>query len=66
MNQAVSEWLEAAKQDMRIAGVKAQAKGKDPNAAIDQEASRIDQAIDKAGVFDPEEMGPYVDKAQAG
>jgi len=66
LNVAVTEWLEAAQQDMRTAGLKAQAEGKDPSAAIDQEAARINQAIDKGGVFDPEAMGAYVDKAQAG
>ena len=66
LNAAVTEWLEAAQQDLRTAGLKAQAEGKDPSAAIDQEAARINQAIDKGGVFDPEQMGAYVDKAQAG
>lgn len=66
LNVAVTEWLEAAQQDMRTAGLKAQSEGKDPSAAIDQEAARINQAIDKGGVFDPEAMGAYVDKAQAG
>lgn len=66
LNVAVTEWLEAAQQDMRTASLKAQAEGGDPNAAIDQEATTINQAIDKGGVFDPKAMGAYVDKAQAG
>ncbi|MGK6308612.1 DUF4781 domain-containing protein [Variovorax sp. DT-64] len=66
LNVAVTDWLDAAQQDMRTAGLKAQADGKDSNAAIDQEAARINQAIDKGGVFDPEQMGAYIDKAQAG
>jgi hypothetical protein len=66
LDVAVSDWLEAAQQDMRSAGLKAQAEGKNPNAAIDHEAAKINKAIDAGGVFDPKAMGDHVDKAQSG
>ena len=62
LNQAVGNWLDAAKQDMRTAGVQAQSRGEDPNAAIDAEAKRLKQAIDDGGVFDPGKLGEYIDQ----
>lgn len=62
LNLAVGNWLDAAKQDMRTAGVQAQSRGEDPNAAIDTEAKRLKQAIDDGGVFDPGKLGEYIDQ----
>ena len=64
LNVAVDDWLAAAQQDMRNAAVQARAEGKDPNAAIDQQAANIKQAIDDGGVFDPTSMNPSVEKAR--
>jgi hypothetical protein len=61
VNQAAAEWLEAAKQDMRSAGVAAQANGQDPNAAIRARGEEIKNDIDKGGIFDPKVMGEFVD-----
>ncbi|HJS04230.1 MAG TPA: DUF4781 domain-containing protein, partial [Variovorax sp.] len=66
VDAAVDEWLQAAQQDMRNAAVQARAEGKDPKAAIDQEAAKVERAVDAGGVFDPEWMSGYVEKAQDG
>lgn len=61
VNDAVNDWLKAAEQDMRTAGLEAQAKGEDPNKAIHARGEQIKKDIDKGGVFDPEWMGGHVD-----
>lgn len=66
LNAAMNEWLESAQQDMRNAALKAQAGGKDPNAAIAQEAASLNKAVDDGGVFEPSKMAEYVDKARDG
>ncbi|AKJ32072.1 hypothetical protein AAW51_5381 [Caldimonas brevitalea] len=62
LNTAVNEWLDAAQQDMRNAALKAQAEGRDPNAAIRSEADKIKQAVDRGGEFDPAALGAHVDQ----
>ncbi|WP_432726910.1 DUF4781 domain-containing protein [Variovorax sp. W6] len=66
LNTSMNDWLESAQNDLRNAGLKAQAEGKDPNAAIDQEAARLNKAVDEGGVFEPQKMGEYVGKARDG
>ncbi|WP_432726885.1 DUF4781 domain-containing protein [Variovorax sp. W6] len=66
VDTAMTDWLQAAEQDMRKASLKAIAEGKDPNAAIDKVAADAHDALDKGGVFDPKSIGKYIDKARDG
>lgn len=66
VDTAMTDWLQAAEQDMRKASLKAIAEGKDPNDAIDKVAADARDALDKGGVFDPESIGKYIDKARDG
>lgn len=59
-NAAFSDWLEAAQQDMRTAGLKAQAQGKDPQAAIAQEGERVNKEVVAGGLFVPKDMAKSV------
>ncbi|WP_418121377.1 DUF4781 domain-containing protein [Variovorax sp. 160MFSha2.1] len=66
VDTAMTNWLQAAEQDMRKASLKAIAEGKDPNDAIDKVAADAHDALDKGGVFDPKSIGKYIDKARDG
>jgi len=59
-NDAVSEWLDSADQDMRTAGASATAHGEDPNKAIKAEYDKIMKDLDDGGVFNPDAFRKYV------
>lgn len=64
-NKALGEWLDAAQQEMRTAGVTAQAKGGDANAAIDKQAADIRKRLEEGGVFDPKAFDESLGAAKA-
>jgi hypothetical protein len=64
-NKAIDEWLAAAQQDMRTAAVRAQAQGKDPKQAIEQQSAKLRGAVEKGGVFDPASVDKHIDDATA-
>ncbi|AGU53179.1 hypothetical protein VAPA_2c06200 [Variovorax paradoxus B4] len=66
VDTAMTDWLQAAEQDMRKASLRAIAEGKDPNDAIDKVTADAHAALDKGGVFDPKSIGKYIDKARDG
>ncbi|WP_140633962.1 DUF4781 domain-containing protein [Methylibium rhizosphaerae] len=64
-NKAIGEWLDAAQQEMRTAGVTAQAKGGDVNTAIDEQAAAIRKRLEDGGVFDPKAFDESLNAAKS-
>jgi len=65
LDDALGDWLDATGQDMRTAGLTAQARGQDPNAAIQARGEQMKLDIAQGGVFNPAALGAYVDEVRA-
>jgi hypothetical protein len=49
MDEAVGLWLEGASHEVRVAGLEAEARGEDPQAAMDKQAGLVGDRMPKSG-----------------